>query len=394
MKVELPERVTAPVPINLRIRQQPAQGTARLTLVAAEDNISFRSIELHWEHMTAEDLTPDQVLDRLREEPADVPPMQPQPCHRLLWTANYASAGGSMVQLLPLLVAQLKGVSPTSDDLEPLLAKHSLLLTRRSSPALLTQQRQRDWTLYRAVSSDGAVPEPDDNLLTGLLSQFDTCLEDLDEIITAGRRLDKNLRTAIVRLGGWCFQRCPNGIRRHLLDTARAGKVHDVRIYFRAMGKVFVDKEDCQDFFKLLERQLTGRGAKFKLNEIEGLFYLLSLRETAPLALTDHQATLFATKLLARIQECVRSRKQLSRLVNASLKAYAGLMRYRLVRADYMTPQDPALGEEQQQVLDSVLKRSQRDNRVQIARLTKKLIEWSEKRGTDRTILEWDPEDG
>ena len=68
--------------------------------------------------------------------------------------------------------------------------------------------------------------------------------------------------------------------------------------------------------------------------------------------------------------------------------------RYRLVRADYMTPQDPTLGEEQRRVLESLLKRSQRENRVQIARRTKSLIEWSEYRGTDRTILQWDPEDG
>ena len=111
-------------------------------------------------------------------------------------------------------------------------------------------------------------------------------------------------------------------------------------------------------------------------------------------ALTDHQATLFATKLLARIQECVRSRKQLSRLVNASLKAYAGLMRYRLVRADYMTPQDPTLGDEQQRVLGSLLRRSRRENRDKMASYIKDLIKYSENRGTNRNLLQWDPEDG
>ena len=160
------------------------------------------------------------------------------------------------------------------------------------------------------------------------------------------------------------------------------------------MGKVFADKRDHQAFFALLEQELTSHDTKFKLNQIEGLFYLLSLRETAPFDLTDRQATLFASMLLARIQECVRGRKQLSRLVNASLKAYAGLMRYRLVRTDYMTSQDPALGEKQRLILGSLLKRSRRENRAQIAKLTKSLIEWSEKRGTDRTILQRDAEDG
>ncbi len=44
--------------------QQPAQGTARLMLVAAEDDSFFRPVELHWEHMTEEDLTEQEVLER------------------------------------------------------------------------------------------------------------------------------------------------------------------------------------------------------------------------------------------------------------------------------------------------------------------------------------------
>ncbi len=77
VRVELPERLNTATPIRLRIHQQPAQGTARLTLVAAEDDSFFRPVELHWEHMTEEDLTEQEVLERLRDEPADIPPVQP-----------------------------------------------------------------------------------------------------------------------------------------------------------------------------------------------------------------------------------------------------------------------------------------------------------------------------
>jgi hypothetical protein len=219
-------------------------------------------------------------------------------------------------------------------------------------------------------------------------------LEGINELIKSEFLIEENLRTAFVRFGGWCFRRCPDGIRRHLLDAARRGNVPNVQIYFRAMGKVFADEEDCGAFFTILERRLTGMDVQFKQYEIEGLFYMLSLRETAPFALTDGQATLFASKLLARIEERLSTHGQLSRLINASLKAYAGLMRYRLVRASYMTPQDPALGERQRRVLENLLRRSRRENRIQITRLTESLIEWSEKRGTDTSILQWDPEDG
>ncbi len=69
-------------------------------------------------------------------------------------------------------------------------------------------------------------------------------------------------------------------------------------------------------------------------------------------------------------------------------------MRYRLVRADYMTPQDPTLGDEQQRVLGSLLRRSRRENRDKMASYIKDLIKYSENRGTNRNLLQWDPEDG
>lgn len=393
IKVELPDRLSTAVPIRLRIRQQPAQGTARLTLVATTKGSLFRPVELHWEHMEEQDLSEDEVLERLREESVDVPPVQPQPSHPLLWTAHLASAGGSLAQLLPQLADILENDRPSSNDLLPLLDRTSRLLTRRSSPAILTRQQVLDWTLYRAVSSDGALPEEGDELSTALLDQFDKCLERLGELITSDDQLDQEFRSAIIRLGGWCFLRCPASIRRHLIETTRSDGVPDARVYFRAMGKVFVDDADCRAFFDLLERQLSGQDAKFKLHEIEGLFYMLSLREEAPLALTNDQATLFAGKLLDRIQEYVRAGKPVSRLVNASLKTYAGLMRYRLVRPDYMTPQDTVLGEKQELILGELLQRARRKKRVQTVKLTKSLIEWSEKRGADRTILQWDPEE-
>jgi hypothetical protein len=76
-----------------------------------------------------------------------------------------------------------------------------------------------------------------------------------------------------------------------------------------------------------------------------------------------------------------------------SLKAYAGLMRYRLVRPNFMTPQDPALGRMQQQVFDALLRRSRLQGKDKMVMLTNSLIEWSEKRGTDRTILQWDDDE-
>lgn len=88
-------------------------------------------------------------------------------------------------------------------------------------------------------------------------------------------------------------------------------------------------------------------------------------------------------RLLPHYRECLR------------LAGASGLMRYRLVRSDFMTPEDPELGQRQAQLFESLLKRAHDDGNLGIERLTRSVIEWSQKRGSDRTILQWDdsPED-
>lgn len=196
VRVELLERLSTATPIRLRIHQKPAQGTARLTLVAAEDDSFFRPVELHWERMTEEDLTEQEVLERLRDKPADVPPVQLQPCHTLMWTSPVAAANGSLVLLLPLLAAHLDNGPPKSDDLLPLLTRHSVLLTRRSSPALLMRRQTRDRTLYRAVSSEGEVPLPE------------RCVGKRIAFASGGRSLGRApQQVENAELGRTCFQR-------------------------------------------------------------------------------------------------------------------------------------------------------------------------------------------
>ncbi|MPY71775.1 MAG: hypothetical protein GEU92_17025 [Alphaproteobacteria bacterium] len=130
-----------------------------------------------------------------------------------------------------------------------------------------------------------------------------------------------------------------------------------------------------------------------KLHHIEGIFYLFSLREQAPFALSPQHAHLFAEKLLSRLSAAVRSQKNLSRLVTQSLRAYAGLMRYRLIEPRFMTPDDPALYEKQSQVLEQLLQRAGTEKKAGHVKLIESVIEWSEKGGGDPTILQWDDDD-
>ncbi|MCH8111977.1 MAG: hypothetical protein IH905_08510, partial [Proteobacteria bacterium] len=215
----------------------------------------------------------------------------------MLWTEILASVGGSLADLIPELDAALEMEDPSPEDIRVLLNNMSILLTRRAPPMILTRGRVPDRTLYRAVSSNGQLPKPDGAVSQHLQTQFDRCLQLLDEMSTGSAPNLQSVRAASVRMGGWCFERCPKGLRQHLLDATKSGQVLDRKIYFRAMGKVFVSEGEYKAFFDLLERGLNAHDEKFKMNEIEGFFYLLSLRKDAPLVLSDHQATLFACKL-------------------------------------------------------------------------------------------------
>lgn len=58
-----------------------------------------------------------------------------------------------------------------------------------------------------------------------------------------------------------------------------------------------------------------------------------------------------------------------------------------------MTADDTVLHERQTVILERLFKRARREKSEAIERLTISVIEWCEKRGTDRTILQWDDEE-
>jgi hypothetical protein len=385
----LGDRISEAVPIQLRIRQQPAQGTARLTLLPADDTRNFSPVELHWERMVEEDLSKAEILEKLQQEPTESPPIQPQHCHPLLWTVQLDSVNASLEQHVQMLASQLSAEPIAIDRLASLFAEVSILLTRRTSPAMLTGGKISDRKLYRAISTDGDLPPTGVDLSISVIELFNVCMLEIDALVKDQDFGHRKFRNALVRFGGWCFLLCPESIRLHLIDTARNGTIPEKNIYYRAMGKTFSSAPEFQAFFELFERKLTPKNSDLKLYEIEGLFYLFSIREAAPIALTDNQAHMFANKLLDRVEYCIRTGK-LSRLVNVCVKAYAGLMRYRLVRPDFMSSEDPWLGVRQADVFSRLVKEAERRGRWRIADLTKDLIKWTEKQGTNRNMLQWD----
>jgi hypothetical protein len=391
VRIDLHEPVREEVPIMMRIRQEAAQGTARLTLIGADAN-KFRPVEIHWERMEEVERTEDEILETLRQEPVKVPPVHTQLCHTWYWSQIPRGGSGALTTAVPQLFAHLNQDEPPIEDIRDLLGDMSNMLTSRGTPMTQNVAPTQGQDVYRAVSSDGQLPQPGGALTQDILDSFDDCLRRLDEMTADTGSVAPQFLSDSVRFAGWCFLHCPAELRDHLFRTASDGHRSDLAplVYYGAMGKVFTTADEFRAFFGFLERDLKAIGSKFKSYQIEGLWYLLSLREQAPLFLSDDQATLFATKILDRIEDKLRKPAAPSRLIKSSMRAYAGLIRYRLKRGNFLTPEDGAIEERQRRVFQKLLDRCDRANVPRIAALTEEVIKFLENRGTDSTILQWD----
>ena len=158
----------------------------------------------------------------------------------------------------------------------------------------------------------------------------------------------------------------------------------DPIVDYRAMGRSFATDQECVAFFSVLESAIGERG-KILQYQLEGLFYLLSLRERAAARLTFEQATLFAESILTRVEEQIR-RENYSRLTRTALRALAAMLRYRLVNPAFVASGDGGIGDRMVRVLQQIIDRQM----APAADLAKGVLEWAERRGTDATILQWE----
>lgn len=312
------EKDSAPghdVPVALRIRQTPGQSWARLTAgAAAWEPLTRSPVALDWETLAPLDLTPEEVLDKLRRQPPPVPNLLVEAAHIDLWRgADWAGAG---------LLATL-----ARDELQG----HPAAAT--SWAAALRQPRRHPDPPYERfwpVGTDGSLP---DGLPEELRDGFTRALERLaEETLSATLRRPPRDNAVLMALT-WCFARCPGLVQDQILDALEAhtqGRAHPlmmpthaIRVVRQGAGRAVKSADRLARLFAYLD------AAPFNNDTINALAMALTRRDEAPQALTRALIDRFLARLGQELIDRIQARDFKLRFRN-TLSAIAGLFRWRL----------------------------------------------------------------
>ena len=302
------------VSVSLRIRQTPGQSWARLAVTSSDWDPLIRSpIALDWETLAPLDLTPDQVLDKLRRQPPPVPNTIIEAAHIDIWLGSDWAGNGLAATLARNELAGLPGAAT------------------RWAAELRRQRRHPDPPRDRfwLVGTDGSLPAslPDD-----ICKGFAQALERLAAEAAAAtlRRppRDNDLLAALT----WCFARCPEAVQDLILDALDAhargrshpllAPPHSIRVLRQGAGRAVTGAARLTRLFAYLDR------TELNTDTINALAMALSRREEAPEALTRPLVDRFLDRLGSELIARIAARDFKKRFQN-TLSAIAGLFRWR-----------------------------------------------------------------
>jgi len=340
--------------------------------------------------------TKEDIIERLEKSDVKVPPVQPHPCHAFLWTYKPRTqhSSFSLKDKIEILADCIES-NPEKLSADMIKAARENLLARYQAPSALTRRwkndRHPETKRSRAVSSDGDLPIPDDNLPAETLEKFDASLKYLGELIN-DESLDQKIRNQIVTFCSWAFLRCPRTVRGKLQENAELLTVQSWQNDFYAMGRSFSEEREIKAFFTLLLDHANQKGGTFKVYHTNALFYLLSLREEAPRFLTYEQTREFS-KMIATLLENYAQKRNYSGGMRTALRALGGLLRYRLVDRQFLSETE-YLGARILKALRTIIQRSSRNPaRTTAGKLAQDVLTVFEEKGAPDSILQWDSDE-
>jgi hypothetical protein len=301
-------------PVALRIRQTPGQSWARLTVTSHTwEALSRSPVALDWETLTPIELSPDEVLEKLRTPPPTIPERIVERPHLDLWLgADWAGNG----EALYLAQAATRG--------EPLVLSRWAAAVRhgRRHP---DPPHERFWL----VGTDGDLPE---DLPQEVREGFQKTLDRIAETTcTATLRRPPTSNHPLIALT-WCFVRCPEAVQDKILDALEAdarGERHPLslprssrKVLHQGAGRSVSGVHRLRRLFSYLDK------APINTDTLNALAMALSRREEAPEALTRVQVDKFLRRLGQELIARIETRDFQVRFRN-TLSAIAALFRWR-----------------------------------------------------------------
>jgi len=371
--IVLPRPSAADTRVFLDIEQYPLRGLARISVVP-EEGADMAPITLDWSRMAVDGRLEAEIVRDLAETGPTVPPTVPVEGHWLRW--NERIGGRSLRDILRDFPERLdEDTLSGANDL-------ALQLSRRSSPMRMTAGRDRDKGLYRALSTDGQLPEKGT-----ALADAGPMIDRVLALLATGIEKKSPLRGAALKACSWSFSRCPVQVIRHLAELAAHGKVVAHLLDYRAMGRVFTKEEDIRLLFSLCCRL-----PRLMQYHMESLLTVISIRPDAASLLELRQAERLLSGTLERLSEYHgHSGPGTPRLARTCIRLVAALLRHRVRSPRFLMPESDPQGWEVRTALVRVEEMLLTDQGTRD--LARGAVEWLENRGVDSGILDQEDED-
>jgi hypothetical protein len=352
-KITLNDAPRTDVEVELRIRQTPGQSWAKLSLTSPEwEPLQRAPIMLDWTKLAPLDVSPEDILEKLRTPPPTVPIRIVEAPLIDFWV------GTDRIKGLNSLVAQMHHAG-----------RYDLVTLAR----MLSRSQRHPTTQHvvRPIGTDGELPE---ELSEQVVDHLTLALERSYKLIAASSR-QPLLDNAPIRCLTWTFTRCPQDIQDMIveaLDADLAGRRHPL-LAPRAARKVVIlgagrSVTAVQRIGRVL-RSLVSRPAS--ADTMNAIAMILSRRAEAPHALTGPLVEDIVRLTSAELTSLTERLSFLARFKYA-LSAIAGLFRYREVEPfALLAARDPAA----RKLRDSLENTSElmARNRNKVSRIDEKL---------------------
>ena len=315
---EIRHWVTSPVEspardeqLEIRLRQMPAQGWAKLLVTAPDWGVLRRTpIHLDWGSLPVDPRDEAEIL-RALEGPRPVVP------ERVRYRADIGLWDGS------LRYPGVKSILRSFDFRNPESIK-------RLADALRASFRLDGRTTVYAVGTDGELPESlDEATRRRFIDAIERIGDDLLRNISDGAALTNNNQLLCLT---WIFARCPHAVQRELaraLDAIRLVGLHgllaprgSVRVVVHGLGRVVTDPEILRMFIPKLYSDI-GRP-----NFLAALSSMLSRPEATPRVLREDDVEEIAGRVIL-VLKGLNEAHSFGTTFKYALMVIAGLLRVR-----------------------------------------------------------------
>lgn len=319
--VEAPDRIT---PVELVLRQTPGQSWAKLQLSSPNWELLHRNpISLNWDNLQPLDVSPEEILQRLRRPPPTIPNRIIEQAHKDFWFGS----------------PKFRGIIEALDTGEINAAAMSAFLNRRMKTNFFFGAAERVWP----IGTDGELPV---DLTNDHLIAFDKNITSIvGGIAQALKKHNALASNDELRCLTWMFTRCPDEIQTAIVEALEAdlaGKRHPLLEPLRAKtvlvqgaGRAVTGVERIRRILRVLTTVPPYKDTKPpNSNTFAALAMILARRKEAPLALDEELVTRIARIVsleLANVAGANNPKQFKTRFKNA-LSALAGLFRYREIQ--------------------------------------------------------------